>query len=218
MGTNHHMRLLGSGGAENRHDNDYYPTPPFVTNALCRKFNIPKRVWEPAAGRGWMAQELIRNGHNVTATELFTYDKPLCDIEWEVNFLSPDVKREVDAIITNPPYEKKIPQEFAQRALDLKTPFIAMLCRLLWVEADGRFEFFTKNPPSDILMMAGRFSCQEKQFDLDPLGGMVSYAWFVWDRVSQDSWETTNFHWARCKEELEIWKRETSTNIESFFE
>jgi hypothetical protein len=57
------------------------------------KFDVPKKVWEPAAGRGWMAQELIRNGHEVTASELFEYTNPLCDIEWGVNFLSPDVKK-----------------------------------------------------------------------------------------------------------------------------
>lgn len=217
--SNKHMRLLGSGGVESRNDNDYYPTPPFVTNALLRKFKVPHRVWEPAAGRGWMAQELIRNGHEVTASELFTYENPLCDITWETNFLSPDVTTPEwpYAIITNPPYEKKIPQEFAQKALDLGAPFVAMLCRLLWVEADGRFEFFTKNPPTDILMMAGRFSCQEKNFNIDPLGGMVSYAWFVWDMDSEHQGET-RFHWTRCKEELELWKAATCTTIESWID
>jgi hypothetical protein len=224
--SNKHMRLLGSGRDKmlNRQDNDYYPTPPFVTNALCRKFGgpygtIPKKIWEPAAGRGWMAQELIRNGHEVVATELFEYEDPLCDIEWNINYLDPSVIREADAIITNPPYEKKFPQEFAQKAIDLKVSFIAILCRLLWVEASGRYDFFTKTPPSDILMMAGRFSCQEKKFDIDPLGGMVSYAWFVWDRMRtphdiED--RVTRFHWTNCKDELNIWKQETSTTIEQW--
>jgi hypothetical protein len=215
------MRLLGSGRDKSleRKDNDYYPTPPFVTNALCRKFNVPKTVWEPASGRGWMAQELIRNGHSVVATELFQYEDALCDIEWGVNFLDPTVKRDVEAIITNPPYEKKLPQEFAQKSLDLSVPFTAMLCRLLWVEADGRYEFFSKTPPTDILMMAGRFSCQEKNFEIDPLGGMVSYAWFVWDYHNNDKKnEITRFHWTRCKEELEIWKTETCTNIEQWID
>jgi hypothetical protein len=217
VSSNHHMRLLGSGGSESRNDNDYYPTPPFVTNALCRKFIVPRRVWEPAAGRGWMAHELNRNGHKVISTELFEYANPLYETEWGVNFLSPDETRDVDAIITNPPYEKKLPQEFTQRALDLGVPFVAMLCRLLWVEADGRFEFFSKTPPTDILMMAGRFSCQEKNFDIDPLGGMVSYAWFVWDKNAPHARsKETHFHWTRCKEELEEWKKQTVTNIESF--
>lgn len=211
------MRLLGSGrdAAKERNDNEYYPTPPFVTNALCRKFDVPKKVWEPAAGRGWMAEELIRNGHEVTATELFKYDDPLCEIEWDTNFLSPDVVKDVDAIITNPPYEKKLPQQFAQKAIDLRVRFVAMLCRLLWVEASGRYEFFTENPPTDILALAGRFSCQEKNFDIDPLGGMVSYAWFVWDDAHNKPKET-RFHWTNCKDELQIWKEQTSTNLDQW--
>jgi hypothetical protein len=164
-----------------------------------------------------MSQEFIRNGHDVVSSELFEYDNPLCDIEWNTNFLSCD-KRDADAIITNPPYEKKLPLEFAQRALGHGVPFVAMLCRLLWVEASGRFEFFTKNPPSDILMLAGRFSCTEEKFSTDPLGGMVSYAWFVWDKSAPHYGQHTHFKWANVKDEYQRWKEATSSNIESFIE
>jgi hypothetical protein len=209
------LRLLGSGGVHVRNDNDYYPTPPFVANILCRHFDVPHKVWEPAAGRGWMAKEFIRNGHSVVASELYEYDNALCDVEWNTNFLSCE-KRDADAIITNPPYEKKLPLEFAQRALSHDVTFVAMLCRLLWVEAQGRHEFFTTNPPSDILMLAGRFSCTEEKLETNPLGGMVSYAWFVWDKRVQR--EATHFKWAHVTNEYQKWKTSTSNNIESFIE
>jgi hypothetical protein len=34
-------------------------------------------------------------------------------------------------------------------------------------------------------MLAGRFSCTEEKLETNPLGGMVSYAWFVWDKKEE---------------------------------
>ena len=53
-----------------RVENDYYPTPPVATYALIKTLDVPDKIWEPAAGRGWISHELIRNGKNVYSSDL----------------------------------------------------------------------------------------------------------------------------------------------------
>ena len=68
------------GGNGQRRPLDFYPTPPEVTNALLdfMEENIGpdfwrgKRVWEPAAGNGAMAEKLRERGAIVIETDILT--------------------------------------------------------------------------------------------------------------------------------------------------
>ena len=173
--------VKGSEG-EHRNDNDYYPTPPIGTLTLLKNYPVPERLWEPAAGRGHIAKELIRNGHKVVATDLFEYDDPLVDIETGVDFMTAE-RRDVDGVITNPPFKHSLPEKFIRRMLEVhKYPFVAVFCRLTFMESISRYDLFTDHPPARILVLSGRVNCHEDYFDQNNgLGGMVAYAWFVWD-------------------------------------
>lgn len=174
-----------------RHANDYYPTSPIATYALvnyCKKHGlwIPKNIWEPAAGRGWMSAELQRLGYQVTSTDLFPYDDSLVPVVWPVDFLSPMPKQFYEhppqGVITNPPYKNRMAEKFLRRALTV-APFVAMLTRVTFTEALERYELFTHDPPAKILFMSGRFSCDEDLLRAEKWsGGMVSYIWMIWIR------------------------------------
>lgn len=177
-----------------RASNDYYPTPPWATYALIEreKTHIDKHmatvgsyVWEPAAGRGWMARELARH-YPVIATDLFPREDAFFCTSEPVDFLGADPAEFASgapaAIITNPPYARNMAEAFAERAVET-SPYVAMLCRLTWAESKKRFDFFRKHPPSVVLVFSQRFSCDERFFDDSKSeGGMVAYAWWVWDR------------------------------------
>jgi hypothetical protein len=53
-----------------RQDQEFYPTPAWVTEALLRRVRLPKGVWEPCCGDGAMAQVLEALGHPVVGTDL----------------------------------------------------------------------------------------------------------------------------------------------------
>lgn len=165
-----------------RNENDNYPTPPLATYALHRNVFLPRVIWEPAAGRGWMAWELNRHAYSVTASDKFSYPDPLVEDIGVRDFLSyhATVNDRETGVVTNPPYARNMAQSFIEKGLKHHS-FVAMLCRLTFAESMRRNQMFNEFPPSDVLVFSGRFSCEEKSFLSDPLHGMIAYAWWVWD-------------------------------------
>lgn len=168
--------------SDSRHINDYYPTAPIATKALLSRFGdkIPDTVWEPAAGRGWIAKEIENTGRTCVATDLYKYDNPLLNITSDVDYLtSPTL---ANAIITNPPYKNGLAQKFVEKAIS-ETNFCAFFLRLTFMEGMSRYKLFETHPPS-VLVFAGRINCQEEKFGTlkGEIGGMVAYAWFIWGK------------------------------------
>jgi hypothetical protein len=112
---------------------DLYETPACVTHALLEVERLPRRIWEPAAGRGAIVKVLRAVGHEVVATDLISYGQP--DQAARRDFLleqhAPDG---CEAIVTNPPF--KLAGEFAAHALDL-VPRVFMFLRLAFLERAG---------------------------------------------------------------------------------
>ncbi|MDC6684844.1 hypothetical protein N4Q63_27625, partial [Leclercia adecarboxylata] len=59
---------------------------------------------------------------------------------------------------------------------------VAMLCRLAWLEGLQRKKLFTSTPLSQVLVFSKRLHMQRgRQADATGAGGMIAFAWFVWD-------------------------------------
>jgi hypothetical protein len=185
-----------------RVENDHYPTPPLATFALITNSNPPFELWEPAAGRGWMAWELERNNYCVTKSDLYPYADPVVEgIEFGRDFLNPNLADpSAKGVVTNPPYGRDMAQAFVERACE-NYSYVAVLCRLMFAESSRRFEMFSKKlPPSEVLVFSRRFSCDEKRFLDRPVEGMVSYAWWIWDyRDRQTRPGDTKMKWIDTK-------------------
>lgn len=170
------------GNSKSRNPNDYYPTAPLATKCLFGVYGniIPSKVWEPAAGRGWMSKEIIATGRECVSTDLFEYDSPLVPIETGVDYLKSAPR--ADCVITNPPYKKDLAQKFAEKAIS-ESVFCAMFLRLTFMEGTKRLEMFRKTPPT-VMVMSGRVSCDESHFGdyKKQQWGMVAYAWYVWGK------------------------------------
>ena len=147
-----------------RKERDLYETPAWVTRALLP--HIPERikhVWEPACASGKMSG-VLKEDFDVIET----------DISLGQDFLTCS-RREVDAIITNPPYESA--QEFIQRALG-QVPFTAMLLRTDFDHAKtrsflfGGHAFFSKK-----VVLTKRI----KWFEESKGQPSFNHAWFIWD-------------------------------------
>lgn len=195
-----------------RSENDYYPTPPFVTFALIehakrRGLEVPQCIHEPAAGRGWMMWELRRLLKNVVGTDLIAHpDLLYTDIVGNSDYLlaEENVVPIESAMITNPPFTKDMAQKFVEKGLK-RHPYVAILARTMFVESAKRYEFFKMFPPSEIMNFSSRFSCEEKYFFTNPLSGMVGYSWFVWDYRNGKPKETLT-SWINTKEMHTLWR------------
>lgn len=194
----------------NRKKNDFYPTPPLATYILCKYVKPPQNVVEPCAGRGNISIELERNGHNVKSYDLNAYEDCLVDIHTGLDVLDLIKPEGYDGFVTNPPYHKDLPRKIAEKAVE-EYPYVALFVRLTFLEGKKRNKLFTKNPPSDIIFLSDRIRFGTELIEPinkhDQLGGMIAYAWIVWDKRLLNLDRTTKLHWVLLENEYDEWRK-----------
>lgn len=159
---------------ENREKDDFYPTPPEGTHALLSVEEFTGHIWEPACGDGAISKVLEGSGYKVRSTDLVDrgYGEHGHDflMEWDCR---------PDNIITNPPF--KLAEQFARHALHITTGKVALLCRLAWLEGKGRRDLFENSPLKNVWVFSKRLH-MSRNGEPNPNGGMLAFAWFVWER------------------------------------
>lgn len=172
---------------DERNENDFYPTAPLATYALVKNYPFPNKIWEPAAGRGYMSAELIRCGYDVYSSDLFDYDDPLVNVESNRDFLT-TVYKDANAVITNPPYKNDLPMKFALHALSQDNiEVVALYCRMNFIFGQRRYHnLYSKHPLTMMMVLSQRTHSHEKACASknahDHIGGMMDRAWFIWDK------------------------------------
>lgn len=194
-----------------RIENDFYPTPYIATLALLRNVKVPHCLWEPCAGKGHISKVLQDNGHDVFSSDLYQYETlPSVTVCPNIDFLDSYIpmNSRIEGIVTNPPFHKDMPQKILEKALK-QYRFVALFCRLTFLESAKRYKMFSYTPPSNILVLSERVHVSEKYLDTNNgLGGMVAYAWFVWDRNGHwngknwidPDYKTTKLSWVKPSE------------------
>jgi hypothetical protein len=190
-----------------RNKNDLYPTPPLTTYILCKYSNVPKNVVEPCAGKGNISIELERNGHNVRSFDLFKYDNSLVNIQTDQDAMQLPKQSGFDALVTNPPYFKDLPRKILEKGLS-EYPYVALFLRITFLEGIKRHELLKTNPPTQIIILSDRV--RFGNFDHEPIAredqinGMISYAWFIWDR-RENTTQNTKLDWVLLRDEYDEW-------------
>jgi hypothetical protein len=118
-----------------RQEQNFYPTPAWVTEALLRRVRLPKRIWEPCCGNGAMAQVLESHGHHVVGTDLVDRGYGEGGRDFLMESRLPDG---VTAVVTNPPYGKTLLPKIVDHALELTRPvggMVALLVNVQWQTA-----------------------------------------------------------------------------------
>jgi len=151
-----------------RIERDNYETPAWVTEALLPHLPDLQCIWEPASGSGKMARVLNRHAQIV-----------MTDISTGHDFLKMFPPTDIDAIITNPPYE--FAQSFINHALEFTKPgagLVAMLLRTDFDHAKTRRYMFGNCPQfAKKLVLTKRIQWFE-----DSKGQpSFNHAWFIWD-------------------------------------
>lgn len=163
------IKIVGSGG--NRSEYDFYSTPQYATNELLvvEKFN--GNILEPACGDGAISKILVDKGYDVISKDLVNrgYGETGKNFLWET--------AHYDNLITNPPFS--LAEEFLNKAKQIVDNKIALLLKTVFLEGQKRYHLFQdkKFPLKCMYQFAKRIN-----FDQTKKAGMVSYAWFVWER------------------------------------
>lgn len=178
-------RAIMSSRREPNDGLDFFPTPPFATRALVEHVlaHLERRghcrlqsAWEPACGKGHMAEPLKEYFREVRATDIHDYGYGEAR---DLDFLDPKTTWHPDWIITNPPFGEKA-EAFVFKALKCAGTGVAMFMRLQWLETIGRYErIYRYHPPTLIAFFVERVPLHKGQWD--PMGGTAtSYIWLVW--------------------------------------
>lgn len=159
---------------ENREKDDFYPTPPEGTQALLRVETFSGAIWEPACGDGAISKVLSAAGYDVVSTDLVDRGHGVARIDFlmEQRSLAPN-------IVTNPPFKMVAP--FIRQALALSSCKACMLLRLACLEGTERREIFDTSPLARVWVFSRRLSMKRGGFDGETAGGMLAFAWFVWE-------------------------------------
>jgi hypothetical protein len=164
--------------AARRSPADFYPTPPEATEALLRVEHFHGPIWEPACGDGAISKVLEAAGYEVASSDL--YDRGYGTVG--VDFLAQVSPARMN-IVTNPPYRLVLP--FARHAVAItrrhNTAKVALLLRLACLEGQARRAFFESSPLARVWVFSRRVQFKRPGWEDTGKGGMVAYAWYVWE-------------------------------------
>lgn len=170
------VAMRGSGFE--RVEGDRYWTEPWVTRALVHRVEFRGPIWEPACGRGDMADVLIDAGYSVMISDI-AGDRLGCKYALKSDFLSArSPGGGTFSIVTNPPYARA--EAFIRKALDLTQCDCGMVAMLLRNEYDcaaSRRELFECKAFATKLVLTKRPRWVEE----DKASPRHNFAWFVWD-------------------------------------
>jgi hypothetical protein len=169
---------------------DLFPTPPWGARAgaeVVRRLDPAPAasVWECACGAGHMAHGLKDYFARVIATDRYPWRVAPRDgaagfrADYLYDFLGdPMEPPEADWIFTNPPFAHA--EAFVAAALQRARRGVAMLCRLAFLESQGREPLlYGALPVTVIAPFIDRLPMHQGRWD--PQGSTAgSYSWFVW--------------------------------------
>lgn len=157
---------------------DFYPTPRRGTTALLELETFVGDVWECACGDGRMS-EVLEERYRVISTDIEPrgYGSKL-DFLNSIDLLAPN-------IITNPPFV--VAQEFAEHALKLGCDKLALICKLAFLEGVSRSTWLETTPLRKVYVFKRRLKFNRNGDENIKGGGMIAFAWFVWEKGYQGS-------------------------------
>jgi hypothetical protein len=186
------MRLQSTHPYANRALDAYF-SPPEATISLIHieSSNLPRFIWEPAAGDGAIVRPLKKAGFTVVASDIADYGLDNCTIG--VDYLKAVPPAQIQGIVTNPPYKLAVP--FAEKAIR-EVRYLALLLRTNFLESTARLSFFRRNPPARIWISSRRLPMMHRYGWAGPRApSNTCFAWFIWDSNAKQKQIVDWFDW-----------------------
>jgi len=177
----------GSGGSRKRVENDYYATPPYVTDMFLNKWlkddniNSFSHILEPSCGEGHISNVIMKYG-KVSSFDLI--DRGYEYMIGTRDFIKDDYTDNYDLVITNPPF--KYAQEFIEKAYDISSRWVVMFAKIQLLESEKRKYMFENTRLKYIYIHSKRVEVWRNGQCTDENGkkwaNTMCFAWFVWDK------------------------------------
>lgn len=168
---------FGEKGFE-RVEGDRYYTEPWVTQAILDVVKFRGLIWEPAAGRGDMANVLVANGYKVMCSDI-AGSRLGCVGAAESDFLTHTSPGDgTFSIVTNPPYSHA--EQFIRHALKLTSRsggMVAMVLRNEYDCAASRRDLFEMEPFRCKVVLTRR----PRWVEVSTASPRHNFCWMVWD-------------------------------------
>lgn len=183
------VNMATPGDRSQREAYDFYATPHVATEALIKEFKfLPGLVWEPAVGKGHIADVFIGHGFKTLETDLHAEEHGRGKVQ---DFLTVDkLPKGVSTIITNPPYS--LLNDFISHGLALKPQTLVIHCYLQSLGSVTRAAMFKQYPPAMILVLANRMKVPRSK---DIITSKSNHIWIVWHGRSTD----TKIKWTEAR-------------------
>ena len=159
---------------DERPENDFYPTPPHMTQALLRVEKFKGPIWECACGDGAISRVLEENGYSVISTDIEPrgYGTQR-DFLWLGESLAPNIG-------TNPPF--KLLNEFIEKATSLNPEKIFLLAKLAALETIERSHILERTKLTRVWIFRERQTMWRNGIAESENGGMIPFCWLIWER------------------------------------
>lgn len=166
------LKSLIGGDANNRKSNDFYPTPGYAIDDILNRVKFEGDIWEPSCGNGAISKKLKERGYdNIRSSDLYDYGYG----ESGIDFMKQQYP--CDNIITNPPFN--ISTKFAIHGLNFVRKKMVLLNKLTFLEGKERqSKLFNQNHLESVYVYSHRINFADE----NKRGGMLSFAWFVFDK------------------------------------
>jgi len=176
-------RLPSKSAQAGRHphkdrDLDLYETPATAVEALLKVESLPRWIWEPAAGRGAIANVLRAAGHEVITSDIGCGG---AELDFYADFLTlPVIPAGYETICTNPPFQRV--NTFVRHALDL-APRVYLLLRLAFQESIGRSDILEQSGLRTVHIFRNRLPMMHRAgWSGRRATNATPFAWFCWER------------------------------------
>lgn len=157
-----------------RRENDHYPTPHWVTDALLRSLPWLQPTLDPCCGSGEIMHVARRSERSVMRGMEIDVSRGMEAQQRGFDVTIGDALRESwhdQHILTNPPFSRAM--EFLVKAMD-ECPVTAVLLRLGYQSSKARMDWWRAHPPSWEIILSKRPSFTGTGTDSQ------EYGWFVW--------------------------------------
>jgi hypothetical protein len=173
-----------------REPDDFYPTPPWVTECLLQHVALRGPVWEPCCGDGAIAKVLAARGHEVVASDLVDHGFGRAGVDILLTSKMPDGCR---ALVTNPPYgdgggrgrirnASRHMLDFTRHALCLAERAggqLALLVRFQWIAGQRVAALLSSAPLEAVIVLTRRIRWFDRGDETN--NGQHHHAWIFFD-------------------------------------
>jgi len=183
-----------------------YETPQWAIEAVLDVEVTTRKILDPCAGLGAIANVCWRAGFDVTAFDVEDWGRHLPGLMTVVGPVSQQDFLEYHGdlfgvtVVMNPPFS--LAEKFVDHARALGARKIICFQRQAWRESASRRAFWEQNSPARVWVCGSRATCW--RFDLigteaaAKSGATTSMAWYVWERGHKGA-EVTSAIYPRAK-------------------